>query len=66
MRQGFIAAASSSGFTFALFIVSAALPAGAVAEQTTVGALATVAGAGAALGSAWLLGVGRFAVPQGR
>lgn len=61
-----IAAASSSGFTFALFMVSAALPAGAVAEQITVGALATVAGAGVALGSAWLLGVGRFAVPQGR
>jgi NhaA family Na+:H+ antiporter len=61
-----LAVASSSGFTFALFMAGAALPAGAVAEQITVGALATVAGAGAALGVAWLLGVGRFAAPQGR
>ena len=61
-----LAVASSSGFTFALFMASAALPAGTVTEQITVGALATVAGAGAALGAAWLLGVGRFAVPQRR
>ena len=61
-----LAVASSSGFTFALFMASAALPAGAVAEQITVGALATGAGAGAALAAAWLLGVGRFAAPQGR
>lgn len=61
-----IAVASSSGFTFALFMTSAALPAGAVAEQITVGALATVAGAGLALGAAWLFGVGRFAAPHGR
>jgi NhaA family Na+:H+ antiporter len=61
-----IAVASSSGFTFALFMASAALPAGAVAEQITVGALATVAGAGLALGAAWLLGVGRFAAPHRR
>lgn len=53
--------ATTSGFTFALFLGTVALPMGAVKQQITVGALATVAGALLTLGLAWLLSVGRFA-----
>ena len=55
-----IAIATSSGFTFALFFASELLPIGAVLQQITLGALATIAGAPIALGAAWVLGVGRF------
>lgn len=54
------AMATTSGFTFALFVAGAALPLGAVSEQMTVGALATAAGAALTFGAAWLLAVGRF------
>jgi NhaA family Na+:H+ antiporter len=60
-----IALASSSGFTFALFMAAAVLPIGAVVQQITLGALSTVAGAAVTLLAAWLLGVGRFALPKG-
>jgi NhaA family Na+:H+ antiporter len=55
-----IALAMSSGFTFALFMVAAALPLGAVAQEIKLGALATAVGAVIALAAAWALGVGRF------
>ncbi|HEX4914919.1 MAG TPA: Na+/H+ antiporter NhaA [Vicinamibacterales bacterium] len=54
------ALATTSGFTFALFLATAALPVGAVAQQVTIGALLTVTGAFLTLGLAWVLGVGRF------
>ncbi|OFW46838.1 MAG: hypothetical protein A3J29_06550 [Acidobacteria bacterium RIFCSPLOWO2_12_FULL_67_14b] len=60
-----IALASSSGFTFALFMAAAVLPIGAVAGQITLGALSTVAGAAVTIVAAWLLGAGRFAMPKG-
>jgi NhaA family Na+:H+ antiporter len=55
-----VAVATTSGFTFALFLASAALPIGAVSQQITLGALLTAAGALVTLGLAWTLGVGRF------
>jgi NhaA family Na+:H+ antiporter len=55
-----IALATTSGFTFALFLGAASLPIGAVAEQITIGALLTVIGALLTLTAAWALGVGRF------
>jgi Na+/H+ antiporter NhaA len=55
-----IALATTSGFTFALFLGAATLPIGAVAEQVTLGALMTVLGALLAVAAAWALGVGRF------
>jgi NhaA family Na+:H+ antiporter len=55
-----VALATTSGFTFALFLGSAALPAGAVAEQVTLGALLTAAGAVVTIYTAWMLCVGRF------
>jgi len=55
-----VALATTSGFTFALFLASAALPIGAVSEQVTIGALLTAAGALVTLGLAWALGAGRF------
>jgi NhaA family Na+:H+ antiporter len=54
------ALAMTSGFTFALFVSSAALPVGAVAQQVTIGALATIAGGLLAIAAARLLTVGRF------
>jgi NhaA family Na+:H+ antiporter len=54
------ALATTSGFTFALFLATAALPLGAVAQQMTIGALLTVTGAFLTLGLAWVLGVGCF------
>ena len=59
------ALATSSGFTFALFLAGAALPIGAVAGQMTVGALATAFGAVIAVAAAWRLRAGRFATPRG-
>jgi len=55
-----VALATTGGFTFALFLASAALPAGAVAEQVTLGALLTAAGAVVTIYTAWMLCVGRF------
>ena len=54
------ALATTSGFTFALFLSAAALPAGAVAEQVTLGALMTAAGAIVTIYFAWLMTLGRF------
>jgi NhaA family Na+:H+ antiporter len=56
-----VALATSSGFTFALFVATSLLPAGAVLGQIKIGALATAAGALAAVAAARLLHVGRFA-----
>jgi Na+:H+ antiporter, NhaA family len=55
-----VALATTSGFTFALFLGAATLPIGAVAEQVTLGALMTVIGALLAVATAWILRVGRF------
>jgi Na+/H+ antiporter NhaA len=55
-----VALATTSGFAFALFLASAALPIGAVAEQVTLGALLTTAGAVVTIYTAWVLCVGRF------
>lgn len=55
-----IALATTSGFTFALFLGSAALPIGAVADQVKVGALLTVVGAAVTIWAAWTGTVGRF------
>lgn len=55
-----IALATTSGFTFALFLGATALPIGAVAEQVKLGALLTVSGALLTLGVAWTAGAGRF------
>ena len=56
-----VAAATSSGFTFALFAATTLLPAGGVLTQIKVGALLTAAGALMTLGIARGLHVGRFA-----
>jgi NhaA family Na+:H+ antiporter len=55
-----VALATTSGFTFALFLASAALPVGAVADQVTLGALLTSTGAIVTIYVAWMLCVGRF------
>jgi NhaA family Na+:H+ antiporter len=57
-----IALATSSGFTFALFFATGALPPGSVLSQIKLGALLSVAGAGLAIVMARALGVGRFAI----
>lgn len=54
------ALATTSGFTFALFLGTAAIPVGAVAQQVTLGALATAAGALVTIGVARVSGVGRY------
>jgi NhaA family Na+:H+ antiporter len=54
------ALATTSGFTFALFLGTAALPLGAVAQQITIGALLTFSGALITIWMAWMLCVGRF------
>ena len=55
-----VSLSTTSGFTFALFLAATAVPPGAVAEQVTVGALATTIGAVLTIGAARFLGVGRF------
>ena len=55
-----IALATTSGFTFALFLGTAALPMGAVADQVKLGALLTVIGAAVTIWVAWMSTVGRF------
>jgi NhaA family Na+:H+ antiporter len=57
--------ATTSGFTFALFVAATALPIGAVSEQVTVGALSTALGALITVGAAGVLAVGRFKPHQG-
>src|SRR5688572_7879155 len=54
------ALATTSGFTFALFLGTASLPIGAVAQQITIGALLTFTGALMTIWTAWMLCVGRF------
>ena len=54
------ALATTSGFTFALFIGTASLPIGAVDQQITIGALLTFTGALVTIWVAWMLCVGRF------
>src|SRR5687767_7399038 len=54
------ALATTSGFTFALFLGAASLPIGAVAQQITIGALLTFTGALVTIWVAWMLCVGRF------
>jgi Na+:H+ antiporter, NhaA family len=56
-----VALATSSGFTFSLFVATSLIPVGAVLTQLKLGALSTVAGAGLAYGTARVLRVGRFA-----
>lgn len=56
-----IALATSSGFTFSLFVATSLIPVGAVLTQLKLGALATVAGAALTYALARVLGVGRFA-----
>lgn len=56
-----MALATTSGFTFALFLGTAALPIGAVADQVKLGALLTAAGAAITIWVAWMFTVGRFA-----
>ena len=55
-----IALATTSGFTFALFLGTAALPIGAVADQVKLGALLTAIGAAITMWVAWTCTVGRF------
>lgn len=55
-----VALATSSGFTFSLFVAISLIPVGAVLTQLKLGALATVAGAVLAYGVARMLAVGRF------
>ena len=55
-----VALATTSGFTFALFLVAVTLPIGAVAGQATLGALLTAVGALVTIWMAWVLCVGRF------
>ena len=55
-----VAMATTSGFTFALFLGTAALPIGAVMDQVKLGALLTVAGAAITIWLAWTCAVGRF------
>ena len=55
-----VAVATTSGFTFALFLGTAALPIGAVMDQVKLGALLTAAGAAITVWVAWMCTVGRF------
>lgn len=59
------ALATTSGFTFALFVGTIVLPVGAVAGQMTVGALLTAGGALSCIGAAWLMHAGRFKLRTG-
>ena len=54
------ALATTSGFTFGLFLGTASLPIGAVAQQITIGALLTFTGALVTIWVAWMVCVGRF------
>jgi Na+:H+ antiporter, NhaA family len=56
-----VALATSSGFTFALFFATGAIPLGPVLAEIKLGALATVVAVGVTLAAARLLRVGRFA-----
>jgi NhaA family Na+:H+ antiporter len=52
--------AAAIGFTVALFFATAAFPAGPLLDQTKMGALLSVSGAGLAIAVAAVLRVGRF------
>lgn len=56
-----VALATSTGFTFALFLATGLIPLGPIQAELKLGALATVVAAGLTLAAARLLGVGRFA-----
>lgn len=56
-----VAVLASTGFTFSLFLATAAFPLGAVLIEVKTGALLTIAGALLAIGVAAVLRVGRFA-----
>jgi NhaA family Na+:H+ antiporter len=56
-----VALATSSGFTFALFVAPGLIPVGPMLSEIKLGALFTVAGALCTLGAARALKVGRFA-----
>lgn len=55
-----VGCAAAIGFTVALFFATAAFPPGPLLDETKLGALLTVSGAGLAIGAAALLKVGRF------
>lgn len=55
-----IALATTSGFTFALFVTTAVVPIGAVSSQITLGALLTAVGAGVTFLAARQTGAARF------
>jgi NhaA family Na+:H+ antiporter len=57
------ALATTSGFTFALFFATGLIPPGPVLSEIKIGALASAVGGLLALGTARLVGVGRFARP---
>jgi Na+/H+ antiporter NhaA len=61
-----MALATTSGFTFALFLGSMALPIGAVADQAKLGALLTTGGALITMWAAWTCTVGRFKPRAGK
>ncbi len=60
--SGFLAAI---GFTVGLFFCAAIVPPGQLRSELSMGVLLSLAGAPIAAAAAWLLGVGRFARPEG-
>jgi NhaA family Na+:H+ antiporter len=56
-----VGCASGIGFTVALFFASAAFPRGPLLNETKIGALLSVGGAGIAFVAAMVLRAGRFA-----
>jgi NhaA family Na+:H+ antiporter len=61
-----LAFVTTIGFTMALFFATVAIGPGALLSELKMGALLTIAGAGAASAAARLLRVGRFARPESR
>jgi len=57
-----VAFISTIGFTMALFFATVAVGPGAVLSELKMGGLLTLLGAALAVGAAWFLRVGRFAV----
>lgn len=55
-----VGCAAGIGFTVALFFATAAFPPGPMLDETKIGALLSVAGAGVTVGAAWILRAGRF------
>jgi Na+/H+ antiporter NhaA len=56
-----LAMLSTIGFTMALFFATVAVGPGPVLSELKMGGLWTITGAVLAFGTAWVLGVGRFA-----